>query len=257
VSSRSSGARIDAGTFAPPDELSPWVESLWWGSWDLSGEPDHVTELLGDPAVHVVFEVGDAAGPAGEARVVGVWSKLWERRLSGRGEVRGLKLRPGAARTLLPCDAREVTDRRVPLSELFTTSPTLWPRVMEHPRRDGLLHLAHWAGRRLQPSEEAEVCVALVQHVRTSGLLRVEELADHAGRSVRWLQRRFRRHVGLAPKAVIRRHRLQEVALQVERGEAPSLADLAYRLGYADQAHLARDFRSVTGLTLRRFEQRL
>ncbi len=66
--------------------------------------------------------------------------------------------------------------------------------------------------------------------------------------------RLFRRHVGIAPKAVIRRVRLREVAARVEDGLAPNLADLAAELGYADQAHLARDFRSATGRTLRGFE---
>jgi AraC-like DNA-binding protein len=46
---------------------------------------------------------------------------------------------------------------------------------------------------------------------------------------------------------VIRRKRLQEVALRIERGDRRSLARLAAELGYTDQAHLARDFKSATG----------
>jgi AraC-like DNA-binding protein len=57
----------------------------------------------------------------------------------------------------------------------------------------------------------------------------------------------FRAHVGATPKHVIRRTRLQEVALRLERGDAVSLSRLAAELGYADHAHLARDFKGATG----------
>jgi AraC-like DNA-binding protein len=49
------------------------------------------------------------------------------------------------------------------------------------------------------------------------------------------------------PKWVIRRTRLQEVALRVEHGEVTTLAALAAELGYTDQAHLARDFKTAVG----------
>ncbi|MBK8942225.1 MAG: helix-turn-helix domain-containing protein [Polyangiaceae bacterium] len=49
------------------------------------------------------------------------------------------------------------------------------------------------------------------------------------------------------PNGPLRRFRLQEVALRIERGEAPNLARLAADLGYVDQAHLARDFKAAVG----------
>jgi len=254
TSSRVSGSRVEAGTFAAPTAVASVVGGLWWGRWDLRGQRDHVTELLGDPCVHVVCERGDDGDVA---RVVGVWSRLWTRRLTGRGQVRGLKLRIGAAAQLLPVPARQVTDRRVPLEELFPETRGLASAVMSAPREEGLQVLVAWARTMLRPTVEGQEVIALAEGIGPAGVLRVDELAERSGRTVRWLQRRFRHHVGLSPKAVIRRHRLQEVALQVERGDAPDLADLAYRLGYADQSHLARDFRAVTGLTLRGFEARL
>ena len=62
------------------------------------------------------------------------------------------------------------------------------------------------------------------------------------------MQRLTRRRVGLSPKWLIQRRRLQEASVRL-RDKPASLADVAADLGYADQPHFTRDFRSVTGMT--------
>ena len=73
------------------------------------------------------------------------------------------------------------------------------------------------------------------------------QLCERFGIGERALQRLTARRLGLSPAWLIRRRRLHEVAGGLRGPEA--LADLAARLGYADQAHFARDFRTSTGLT--------
>jgi AraC-like DNA-binding protein len=75
----------------------------------------------------------------------------------------------------------------------------------------------------------------------------VKEIARRHGMSTRALQRLFRSHVGLGPKWVLRRYRLQEAAERIAAGEAEDYASLALDLGYFDQAHFNRDFRSMVG----------
>ena len=79
-------------------------------------------------------------------------------------------------------------------------------------------------------------------------MLRVDDLAARHDVPVRRLQRLFLEYVGVGPKWVIRRYRLQEA---VERAASAQLswADLAADLGYSDQAHLVRDFTAVAGVS--------
>ncbi len=253
VSSRASGRRIDAGRVEPGERLSPVVETLWWGSWDLRGQPPHTTELLGDPCVHLVFE-------RGRSRVVGVWTRLWTRTLQGQGSVRAVKFRAGAATALVPCDAHVLSNRLVPLAQVLEDVDVA---AIEHAvlspadPAEGLGELSRWLEARLRRSAEIDRAVRVVRRITQAGVGRVDELALDAAMTVRAVQRLFRRHVGASPKQVIRRLRLQQAARCVERGDAQSLADLALSLGYADQAHLARDFRAATGRSLRSFERRL
>lgn len=64
---------------------------------------------------------------------------------------------------------------------------------------------------------------------------------------MRRLQRLFAEYVGASPKWVLRRARLHEAAARAEAGAGVDWAVLAADLGYADQAHLTRDFAAAVG----------
>ena len=263
VSSRVSGARVEARSYAPSPALADVIERLWMGRWDLVGQAPHVTELLGDPCVHLVLERGCS-------RVVGVWTRRWIRRLEGRGLVRAAKLRPGAARAFVTVPARELSDRLTPIGELLAVDAERLEAAVLDPEDDTLAFAAFEARltelRRCWPSESAarpnagspgpgaaEVQRAIDACAQLSDptLRTVEALAERCQMSVRSLQRLFAEHVGAGPKRLLRRLRLQEAALRIEQGKAPNLAALAAELGYSDQAHFNREFRSVVGKTPR------
>lgn len=256
VSSRRSGDRIHARSYVPSPDLRHVVASYWAGRWDLRGEPPHVTEMLGDPCAHFVFEGGEAGT---SCRLVGVWTRLWRRSLEGVGNVRGVKLRPGAVSAFLEPPATRYANCIVPLPRLFPEARALEPGIVEPDDdhdEEGFAVLETWLRDRLRPEPDAARSRAIRLAEQIAGdpeLVSAQQLADAARISLRALQRLFRDHVGASPKWVIRRHRLQEVAARIERGESPTLAALAAELGYADQAHLTRDFKRVVGRTPSQF----
>jgi AraC-like DNA-binding protein len=251
VSSRVSGRRVDAQVFQPPEDLRHVVESCWVGRWNLVGQAPHVTELLGDPCVHLCVE-------RGASRVVGVWSKRWVRTLQGEGLVRAVKLRAGAVRAFLDVSASELTDRILPLSVFVDDAAWLERDVLDPV--DDATAAARWMARlraMLRPVDVAMPVAACAAIAGDRELTGVHALSARFGVSVRALQRLFRDHVGITPKRAIMRARLQEAALQIETGAAPNLARLAADLGYTDEAHFNRDFKSAVGRTPREFESAL
>jgi AraC-like DNA-binding protein len=59
----------------------------------------------------------------------------------------------------------------------------------------------------------------------------------------------------MTPHEVIRRRRLQEVAARLRTGSGEDLARVAAETGYADHAHLTRDFRDSVRQTPRDFRR--
>ncbi|WP_323959071.1 helix-turn-helix domain-containing protein [Arthrobacter sp. JZ12] len=106
--------------------------------------------------------------------------------------------------------------------------------------------LAPWCA----PLDEEDSLINLItDHVeQTPTLTRVDKLAAAVGLDERSLQRLTRKRLGLSPKWLIQRRRLQEAGVRLAVGGC-SVGQLATELGYADQAHFTRDFSRVTGLT--------
>ena len=83
--------------------------------------------------------------------------------------------------------------------------------------------------------------------VATEGNVPIAAVAELVGLSMRHLQRGFKDAVGLSPKeyALIRRGRHALRRMVDQGGAAGAMARLAAESGYADQAHLTRDFRRL------------
>ncbi|TQM14360.1 helix-turn-helix domain-containing protein [Pseudonocardia kunmingensis] len=92
-----------------------------------------------------------------------------------------------------------------------------------------------------------EVGYAWDRLTATGGTLRVEELARELGWSRRHLTEKFRTETGLGLKAAARLIRFEAACDRLRAPDRPSLAQVAAEAGYADQAHLSRDFRDLAG----------
>jgi AraC-like DNA-binding protein len=76
---------------------------------------------------------------------------------------------------------------------------------------------------------------------------RVWQAARAEGLSERTLRRSVRAATGLSPKTVQRIERFHRTVLAADASEHPSWSGLAYRHGFSDQAHLAREVRVFAG----------
>ena len=79
------------------------------------------------------------------------------------------------------------------------------------------------------------------------GNIQVNELADKFGLHIRSLERLFLDHLGLSPKRLTRIIRLRHLLACLRTGSFGRLADLAYACGYADQSHMIKEFKELTG----------
>lgn len=242
----------------PAADLRRWIESYWVVAWDLAAGQVHRQTNVSHASVNVAFE------PDG-AFLYGVPQRTFVRDLSGRRAVFGVKFRPGGFFPFYPgVSLRGLTGKRVPLSDLFGERARNWNRRMaEAPTVQEQVAVTDGFWRDLRDERPdrfaqapAPATVAAERVVSDHSILTVATAASAARMSVRSLQRLFTREIGIGPKEVIRRFRLQEAAERLLRHPEDASGQIALDLGYFDQAHFIRDFKAVVGVPPEVYRQR-
>lgn len=241
-------AKFTLTRFEPEPALAPFVEHYWAIRYDLRGEAPYSQTVLSYPNVHLAFEQDDE-GRAG--LLYGVPRAPFVRTLRGAGRVLGVKFTAGGFYPYWRKDVSLLTGSTVPASVPFGEGADAWKyAVLEAGDDLAMKGQAEAVLLDRLPARDAmaELAADLVRDAMNDrDLIKVEQLCERSGLSIRQLQRLFRTYVGVSPKWVIQRFRLQEAADLLEQPDAPELAELAARLGYFDQAHFSKDFKAVLG----------
>lgn len=251
---------MDYREFRPRGALGALVECVW----TLDSPPSAAAEpqnILPDGRVEWIAHLGDAPLEHGadgvvreQARAFVVGPQDRALRITPRGALRcvGIRFTSAGAAPAFGVRASELTGRTVDAHALdarFARALTArldpdadanaWAAAAE-------CALAERFGSRVVLDPLAHAAASAIFAAR--GRVNIETLAASLGRSRRQLERVFEREVGLAPKFLARIARFQH-AYGLARGEAPDWSAVAAEAGYADQAHLIRDFRAFADTT--------
>ncbi|MFJ3475030.1 AraC family transcriptional regulator [Streptomyces microflavus] len=167
-----------------------------------------------------------------------------------------VSLTPLGARAVYGVPAGELAHRLVPLDELLGAlgvelvdrlrAATTWAARFAVLDELLLRAVGRGDGDRLYPVRP-EVAQAWRRLVVARGRVQVGAVATELGWSRRYLTERFRGEVGLSPKTFARVLRFEHAHDLATAHDPLPWADVATVSGYADQAHLVRDWREFTG----------
>lgn len=90
----------------------------------------------------------------------------------------------------------------------------------------------------------------------SGGDVRIADIADKLDWSRKHLSQRFQSQLGLAPKAIARMIRFHAALALARSGGKSDWADIAAACGYADQAHLIREFSDLAGTSPAQWQAR-
>jgi AraC-like DNA-binding protein len=222
-------------------QAARFVERYWSVTWDLPPGARHDQPIVSHPGVTVIFSPTWGT-------VFGLVTGVPTLSLEGSGTMCGALFRPAGFRPFLGRSVATINDRELRFDEVFAADASLLI--------DALGDIDLWIARFEEvllraaphPPHRSEATSDIAEFTRDNRhVVRVDDLAARAGVSVRQLERRFLDHIGLGPKALIRRYRLQDIAERARVGPT-DWAAAAAELGYSDQAHLTRDFTAVVGV---------
>lgn len=253
--------------YEPGEALRGIVDWFWSVEWSLPAGTRHDQQVLNHPSANISIGTVDEQGSCPDqprGRVYGPSTAVAVRRLTDSGWTVAAKTTTGGLGGLLTQPVTQLRDRTVPLSRVLTRDDpaSLIAAVAAAPStHERVAHLRRALERTLADQDPARVnkarVVARAAHLAETDrdVRRVAELADAVGLELRTLQRLFAEFAGLSPAWVIKRWRIIEAVDRAgpRRLDSASWAEIASGLGYADQAHLIRDFRKHVGVTPTRY----
>ncbi|MCT7352119.1 helix-turn-helix domain-containing protein [Streptomyces sp. 15-116A] len=207
--------------------------------WTHTPSGSGTGRVLPDGCMDLLWNEGRLliAGPDTRAYLTGGTPTAWA----------GVRFFPGTAPALLGVPAHELRDQRVELADLRPRADVrrLTSRVNSAATpQAGLEDIAlRWAAETAPPDPLLTRIVTALNAGHS-----VATTADELGLHPRQLHRRSLTAFGYGPKTLARILRLHR-ALTLARTGTPH-AETATRTGYADQAHLTREVRDLTGLPL-------
>ena len=246
VDPRATARRIRLATCPPAAALAPFVEYFWVVQWDLRDRAPETQRVLPYPNAHLVFEAGRTA-------IHGVVRGAFERPLAGAGKVLGVRFAPGGLRPFINQPLSSFTDSTIDADTLLGM-PSGQAESLVLQQLDDSAMVAQAQAMLLavlpQSDDNALLAARLTAAVAAPhGPASVAQLCEQMAIGERRLQRLFADYVGVPPKWVIQRYRLQEAIWRLAQPDAPDLARLAQELGFFDQAHFTGKFTALVGST--------
>lgn len=246
----------------PGPRFAPYVEAVI----DFAGAtPAHARErLLPGEAMQLIVDLSDrpkrlyqgAEGAGGtdyrQAWIAGMQKGPLIIEAQQQAALLILRFAPGGAYPVLGLSAEALKARVEPLGDVLgRAAASLRDRVLEAPDHRGRMRAVEaWLGERLAGAPPPHRAVThLVSRLRQAPGLRLSALAEETGLSSRQITALFQQWVGIGPKRFARIERFGHVLRAAAAAEEPDWADLAAALGYADQPHLAHEFKALSGLT--------
>jgi AraC-like DNA-binding protein len=230
----------------PSQDLRFFVERYWIVNWDLRGQEPYVQETLPFPCVNLVFEKD-------RSRVYGVDTGKFARLLENQGRVFGIKFKPGAFYPFVKFPVSQLTNTSISFCDAFgIDSKALEEAILSQEDEGEMVKLAEKFLRERLPEQDKhvrainEIVDYIIAHRE---ITKVDDVVNQLNLNKRTLQRLFRQYVGVSPKWVIKRYRLHEVAERLAEGDVMDWPSMVLELGYSDQAHFIKDFKTIVGRT--------
>ena len=175
--------------------------------------------------------------------------------LGARTTIVGLRLRPGALRSILACPAGPILNATVRLSDVGAGAAPLARILCASDRpADRHVRLEAWVRGALARSRTVDrAVVAACGAIAADPAASIDLVLRRSGWSPRTARRRFGDACGYGPKHFQRIMRVQLAIRACQAAEPARLADAALAAGYADQPHLTREFRDITGFSPRAY----
>lgn len=239
--------------FQPHILLAPYIETYWTVSGFKQEKEYH--RILPDGCVDIIFSFVEPSNQHDlnslVPNIIGTMTTYSEGSYFNEIDLLGIRFKPAGFTAFTRTPIHEFTDRRIDLTstdslfdkEFYCRLPEM--KTVE----ERINHIENYLIKRIRnifdPEPQIIYAVDLIR--QTGGKLPLTEVAAAGCLSLRHFERKFKSAIGVSPKTFSKITKFRHTLSYLKRNNNAGLLSVAVDCGYYDQAHLIKDFKSLSG----------
>ncbi len=244
--------------FEPSKKLSAFVECYWFINTDIDSPINTKEYLQPEGGVGIILNYADpllfdGIPQSSPCTLDGTNTLTRELGLCGVLDAVGIRFKTAGAHLFFSLPLNELKNKTLSLADIpLKNYPGLYSRLSHAKTFPAKVStIENWLCKSLlSDSNTSNIVKQSLQLIKNhNGVVTIESVAKALDLNQRRIERLFNSQVGMTPKEYSRNLRIKVARSYIKSNKHGSFSEIAYDLGYYDQAHFINQFKKVTGIT--------
>ncbi|MDF1696874.1 MAG: helix-turn-helix domain-containing protein [Saprospiraceae bacterium] len=167
-----------------------------------------------------------------------------------------VEFKPETAKYFIPEKLDSLQNAVVDIQDIWGTAARKLIQKLDRAKQDSekIAHIEQFLLDQFNATPISVIDQTLLKIHATRGFIEQKQLATHSGLSSSQFRKRFREEIGIAPSHYCKILRAKTSVSMISHKKDLTLTDITYQLGYFDQSHFIRDFKSIMGTTPKQYQ---
>ena len=228
----------------PSQELKNVIDGFWTF---CSDKPiDEKFKVLPDTCTDLIFDLNQSKG-----FVSGVMTRFQLCQLTKESDLIGIRFKTENFGSMTEIPLEEIKDLRIDLSDMFPNHTSKLTPLYDLETVSSRKHfLENFISTLFKEnlSRQDRMVFSVAENIRVlKGNVDIGELARSNHISIRQLERRFKKHIGLTIKAFSDIIRFTRAKKAISELPDTSLLEIAFDAGFFDHSHMSNTFKRISG----------
>ena len=233
-----------AQDFSVSPSLSHEISHYYRFEADKSAE---TAFAIPDGCVDIVFDCDDS-NPV--ANVCGTALEAMNPQFIHKHKYFGVRFATGVISELFDVCAEDLVEHQYNLLDMAPKAKQMFEQVVDAKCFSQQVSIAEQFFIKQNARQFSYITAMVVKYIcDQKGNIRMNELENLTGYTIRTIQRLFRDEVGMSPKMFCRIVRCQSAIYDINHNDGVTFSDLACDLGFSDQSHFLREFKKLVTAT--------
>ncbi|TDO98228.1 AraC family transcriptional regulator [Marinomonas balearica] len=238
--------------FSVSPSFQPEISHYYRFDADKSAE---TAFAIPDGCVDIVFDC-DESNPV--ARVCGTTLEATNPEFIHRHRYFGVRFETGIISDLFDIGAEDLVEHQFNLLDMAPKAQKMFEQVVDAKCFSDQVSVAESFFSSKGSRQFSALSAMVIRYIcEQKGNIRLADLEELTGYTLRTIQRLFRDEIGMSPKAFCRIIRCQSAIYDINHKQQVVFSDLACDLGFSDQSHFLREFKRLVSETPLRYQNQV